>query len=381
MAAHELLKPLDHDRGVRHGDPRAQRPRARPRHPAGPRHARARLLAHAAARRDAADRRAPQRRAAAAPGRRPRRDRPRLPRDARRRHPGAHAHVDIDPLPVVDGNPALLSRRVRQPALQRAQVRAADGGEIHVSAERDRRGLDVRGREPRPRDPRARPRAHLRAVGARAPASAARAARASGWRSCAGWSSATAAESASPRRPTAATASTSRCRPRGGQLRPGSAAHPLRGRRRLARASARRACAGCSSRASAPSRSRARARSAIWSVVRPSASEVDDLPLARRQRRLDRPQAAGAVRRLAQLLDQPHAHPARDRGLAVERAAQRLRQHVDVDVLGQEARRAGAQRRAGRSRRRRPLVSMTTTWSRVVLRGSAASPRSRRAPA
>ena len=74
----------------------------------------------------------------------------------------------------------------------------------------------------------------------------------------------------------------------------------------------------------------------------PGADEVDHLPLARRQRGLDRPHAA-ARRGPAHLLDHAHGEAAGDGGLVVHHPGERAGQHVDVQVLGQEAGGADAQ--------------------------------------
>ena len=94
--------------------------------------------------------------------------------------------------------------------------------------------------------------------------------------------------------------------------------------------------------------------SAIWSVVLLSASRSTTSHSRGVSGDLIGRSPPPPPGRAAQLLDQPHAEPARDRGLAVEHALERPRQDLDVDVLGEEARGAGAQARAARSRRRRP---------------------------
>ena len=198
-----------------------------------------------------------RRRADGAPGRRPRRDPQRLRRDARRRHPGARRPRRHRRDAGRRGQPRDARRRVRQPALQRPAVRAADRRRDPRLRRPHRRRLDVLGREPRPGDPRARPRADLRAVGARGrraprPRRRPRAgARAPGGRA--------------PRRPRRRHVAGPDRQPlllhAAGEL---SSAVPTASGARSAtasRASARRACAGCSSCASGPSRSRARARS------------------------------------------------------------------------------------------------------------------------
>ena len=74
------------------------------------------------------------------------------------------------------------------------------------------------------------------------------------------------------------------------------------------------------------------------------AEEVEDLPLARGQRAVDRAHAAAVLGDAAHALDQAHGEPARDDRLAVAGALQRARQGVEADALAQEARGAGAQR-------------------------------------
>ena len=79
------------------------------------------------------------------------------------------------------------------------------------------------------------------------------------------------------------------------------------------------------------------------SVVRPGAEQVDDLPLARGQRALDRPQPVEALGPAAEVLDQEALDAARHRRLAVDHAGQHPRQRLEVDLLRQEAARAGPQ--------------------------------------
>ena len=71
--------------------------------------------------------------------------------------------------------------------------------------------------------------------------------------------------------------------------------------------------------------------------------QVEDLPLAVGQLASHGPQAHPAGRRRAVVLDELHGQPARDRRLAVDRAAQRARQRGQLHVLRQKARRAGPQ--------------------------------------
>ena len=72
--------------------------------------------------------------------------------------------------------------------------------------------------------------------------------------------------------------------------------------------------------------------------------QVDDLPLARGQRALDGAHARDPLGVSRSAVDQHPRHPARDRGLALPDALERARERVDVEVLGEVAARAGAER-------------------------------------
>ena len=74
------------------------------------------------------------------------------------------------------------------------------------------------------------------------------------------------------------------------------------------------------------------------------AEQVEDLPLARRERAADRAHARAVLAHAAHPFDQAHRQRARDDGLAVLRAAQCARQRVDADALAQEAGGSRAQR-------------------------------------
>ena len=108
--------------------------------------------------------------------------------------------IDVAPMPVVPGDAALLARRVRQPALQRAPVRAALGRRDPRLRRALGRRLDVLGRQPRARRSPSATASASSSRGSAAGASAARAASASASRSSARWSSATAGRWASRRR-------------------------------------------------------------------------------------------------------------------------------------------------------------------------------------
>src|SRR5688572_19161334 len=71
--------------------------------------------------------------------------------------------------------------------------------------------------------------------------------------------------------------------------------------------------------------------------------QVQDLPLAVGQVAADGPQADAAERGGAVVLDELHGELARDRRLALEAAAERAGERVEVHVLREEAGRAGAQ--------------------------------------
>ena len=253
------------------------------------------------------------------------------------------AHVDIDAMPVVDGRPGAAHRRVRQPALQRAPVRPAR------AAARSRS---------RPSAPRPAGRSRSRAPARRSPsatasASSSRGSAAAGERRARGVGLGLAIVRQVVERhggQVGVTSPSDATQPlllhaAGLSERSGRrlAAHPLGDRDGLlARAGVELAQDVLDVRAHGLGREHE--LSAIWSVVLALGEQVDDLPLARRQRRLDRAQAAGA-------------RPAR--GAAARRAAcsagarspprrssapcSACGQHVDVDVLGEEAGRAGAQ--------------------------------------
>ena len=75
--------------------------------------------------------------------------------------------VDVEPMPVVPGDEALLTGVFGNLLSNALQYGPREGGEIQISAERSEAGWTFSVESPGPADPRARPPAHLRAVAAR----------------------------------------------------------------------------------------------------------------------------------------------------------------------------------------------------------------------
>ena len=357
MAAHELLQPLGDDRGIRGARDRAGGRRGSTpipgatSTPSSGSPMRVRLLVEALlAERDERAASRLRRRAG-----RSVRSGPRLPRScSSRRSRLATRELDVDPMPVVQGNPVLLSGVFGNLLSNALKYGPRSGAEIQVSAVRSEAGLDVRRPEPGPADPGRRERADLRAVAARPGERRARGAGPRVSRSSAISSSATAARSGSlaDRREQPLLLHAAGLSARRRRLRPSRRACAAR-RRPPRRENGRPACAGCSSRASGRSRSRARVapRSAPWSARSASSS------ITSHSRGVSgdshRAQAAGpSGARLRCSTSRMHSR----REIAaspLSGAEQRARQHVDLHVLGEEPGRRPRGDRSCRSRRPR----------------------------